>query len=344
MYQRFMGNNLLTDPAMLAVSSAAAGVLGAAVAEVLGGGTCNAGGEYSGELAIEQFMVEVDTAGDVGTATYRWKGGGAATWEASKVATSASLATLRDGVGVRFGGSGLLAGDRWLIEARRPHGKGALLRKEPEDQWWATGCTLETITADLGQAELVTAVILDGHNLSEAATATLKADDGPDWEAPAFSQVLTVTWPHLVVFLSQTYRYWRLELADPGNAEGVIKASHFYLGQYLELSRRMMQGATETRGTARSEQEVDGVLVGGAAGPLADSWQMQFSRLTASDQAALEALFDGLHDGQMAPLWFLPDSGAPSGLLYGWLGGSLSMQHSNPGRRAVSLTFREYAR
>lgn len=344
MYQRFMANNLLTDPAMLAVSSAAVGVLGAAVAEVLGGGTCNAGGEYTGELAVEQFVVEVDAAGDVGVATYRWKGGGASTWEATKVATSTALVTLRDGVGVRFGGAGLLKGDRWLIEARRPNGKGALLRKAPEDQWWAAGCTLETITGDLGQAEQVTAVILDGHNLSAAATATLKADDGPDWEAPAFSQALTVTSPHLVYFFNQTYRYWRLELADPGNAEGILKASHFYLGRYLELSRRMMQGATEARSTARSEQAVDGVLVGGAAGPLADSWQMQYSRLTAEDQTALKALFDSLHDGQMVPLWFLPDSGDLSGLLYGFLGNSLSIEHSNPGRRAVQLTFREYAR
>lgn len=184
-YPRFFSQNLITDPAMLTVSSARLGERGAAVAEVLGSGTCYAQGDYSGDLAVEQFVMEIDTVGDVGVATFRWKGGATSIWEANKVATSDSLITLRDGISVRFGGSGFLAGDRWLIEARRTYGRASLLDVDPARVWRATGCTLETIAADLGAPTQVAAMILARQNLSEGASATLQATDLPDLDSPA---------------------------------------------------------------------------------------------------------------------------------------------------------------
>ncbi|MBU4278171.1 MAG: hypothetical protein KKC30_15630 [Proteobacteria bacterium] len=185
-YPRFFSQNLLTAPAMLTVSSARLGARGAAVAEVLGSGTCYAQGEYSGDLAVEQFVVEVDTAGDLGVATFRWKGGATSIWEANKVATSDSLITLRDGISVRFGGSGFLAGDRWLIEARRTYGRASLLDVDPARVWRATGCILETIAADLGVPTQVATMILARHNLSETATAYLRAAARGDGAALAY--------------------------------------------------------------------------------------------------------------------------------------------------------------
>lgn len=186
-YPRFFSQNLLTDPAMLTVSSARLGERGAAVAEVLGAGTCYAQGDYSGDLAVEQFVVEVDIAGDLGVATFRWKGGATSIWEANKVATSDSLITLRDGISVRFGGSGFLTGDRWLIEARRTYGRASLLDVDPARVWRATGCTLETTAGDFGVSTRVAAMILARHNLSETATAYLRAAARGDGAALAYN-------------------------------------------------------------------------------------------------------------------------------------------------------------
>ncbi len=593
-YPRFFSQNLLTDPAMLTVSSARLGERGAAVAEVLGSGTCYAQGEYSGDLAVEQFVVEIDTAGDLAAATFRWKGGATAIWEANKVATSDSLISLRDGISVRFGGSGFLAGDRWLIEARRTYGRASLLDVDPARVWRATGCTLENIEADLGVPTQVAAMILARHNLTSGATATLEGTDTPnlddpaapsdydetngavavcladggafvmpddgsgadlspfanthiiklvdsagkvawgylssagtgetlgselvtngdfasdisgwtlnagagggsitwdagtlkflqgagsvvmyarqdsvaaeanklyralfsitaqlgvtytkiyigksggpsdyyyespyggvrditrmvcaegqirmqlndaqgagyysnwdnislkqvtappatgcwvvsslgggtrdwasvdagfdpndiagydlylasamtgDWAGPPYEQALDVSLPNLALFLDQTYHYWRLFLADPDNPAGYIQAAGLYLGSYTQLSRRMLQGAKDTLGVSRTDQRVDGALRPSPVGPAVNSYSFSLSKLTADDRATLRAMFLRLNNGQSAPLWFLPDSDDPEGLLYGFLGSSLGFQLSNPARHAVSLEFEEF--
>jgi hypothetical protein len=730
---RFIADNLLTDPAMLTVSSARAGERGAATPEVLGGGSCYAQGDYTGDLAIEQFVVEIDsvTAGNgVGQATFRWKGGPTATWEANGVATSGSLIALRDGISVRFGGSGFIKGDRWLIEARRTFGRASLLDPDPDMEWRATGCAGEWVRADLGVPAQVAAMILGHHNLSAGASAVLKAsgiahepiwsfdpaggelvdslgnpgvnaratgrtyidggvlkyaepgescfedgklsiqpaatnllpysDDldnasawsavnaavtaegglfrltnnstfdyhyltpntktvgesttntmsvdakagtagvliiseaagswnrvrfnlnsgviesednatgkivaladgwyrcsatfttpvgqpyvvwwlevalqgngygsyvgsgeyiylrrpqlevGPvptayipttaapasrdadaisfpmpsavaaalgaagsvaaewtpgfdwdempavayhsvvscadaalsllsirkdasyfrivtydgaylvekyaspaygnaydlaarwgsssqyqvgygsswgtantfdgayaagskinfgygvtlpfhlgrvkifdqwldgapqalmdPWDYPAYSQALSITRPHLVLFLDQTHRFWRLELADPDNPDGYLRASLFYLGGFTQLSRGMLQGADDTLRAAANKQEVAGGLVGGTVGEVGDARSFAFNRLLSDDRDALRSLYRRLHEQQMIPLWFLPDAEDPAGLLYGFLEGALSFKLSNPGRYAVRLGFREWVR
>lgn len=592
-FPRFFSQHLLTDPAMISVSSARLGERGAAVAEVLGSGTCYAQGEYSGDLAVEQFVAEIDTAGDLAVATFRWKGGATSIWEANKVATSDSLISLRDGISVRFGGSGFLAGDRWLIEARRTYGRASLLDVDPARVWRATGCVLENIEVDLGVPTQVAALILARQNLSEGASATLQATDLPDldnpatpseydesngavavcladgeafvmpdfgsgadlspfanthvikvvdsagkvawgylhsagtgetqgaelvtngdfasdisgwalnagagggaitwdagtlkflqggtsvtmratqdvipstanklykimvsvvaqsggsytkiyigksggpyayyyeddggvrdvtrlvcpegetglrladaqgagyysnwdnvslkqitappatgcwvvstpegetrdwasvdagfnpndiagydlylasaltgdWASPPYEQALDASLPDLICFLDEAYHYWRLVLADPDNPAGYIQAAGLYLGSYTQLSRRMLQGAKDTLGVSRSDQRVDGALRPSPVGPAVNSYSFSLSKLTTADRATLRAMFLRLNDGQSTPLWFLPDSDDPEGLLYGFLGSSQAFQLSNPARHAVSLEFEEF--
>ena len=43
-------------------------------------------------------------------------------------------------------------------------------------------------------------------------------------------------------FLDQTYRFWRLELADPDNPEGVLRASLIYLGDAFQPQRTFRAG------------------------------------------------------------------------------------------------------
>lgn len=78
---------------------------------------------YSG-VYHKLFVVEIQTGGDIETATWRFSDDGGATWEESDIETSAEwyAPTNGDGLEVRFfrrGSSGTLtSGDKWTIEAR----------------------------------------------------------------------------------------------------------------------------------------------------------------------------------------------------------------------------------
>ena len=47
--------------------------------------------------------------------------------------------------------------------------------------------------------------------------------------------------PHLVCFMDQTYRHWRLRLQDPDNPAGALTAGLLYLGPYFQPSRTFKQ-------------------------------------------------------------------------------------------------------
>ena len=78
---------------------------------------------YSGEYH-KLFIVEIQTGGDLGTATWRLSADGGGTWEESDIVTSDEwhYPTNGLGLGVRYyrpGSSGTLTtGDKWAIEAR----------------------------------------------------------------------------------------------------------------------------------------------------------------------------------------------------------------------------------
>jgi hypothetical protein len=67
----------------------------------LGGGSAKSSGAYTGTV-YERFDIFIDTAGAVGTATFRWSTDGGVTFRATGVKTSASPVTLADGVTVSF--------------------------------------------------------------------------------------------------------------------------------------------------------------------------------------------------------------------------------------------------
>lgn len=70
------------------------------------------------------FVVEIQTGGDIGTATWRFSDDGGATWEESDIDSSSEWYAPTNGHGleIRFyrpGSSGVLTtGDKWVIEAR----------------------------------------------------------------------------------------------------------------------------------------------------------------------------------------------------------------------------------
>lgn len=83
-----------------------------------GDGSCQSSGVYTGEVNRD-MVVEVDSAGPVGTATFRWSSTGGATWDMSGVNTSTQPVELVEGIYVSFSGQNLVVGDRWRFPAER---------------------------------------------------------------------------------------------------------------------------------------------------------------------------------------------------------------------------------
>jgi hypothetical protein len=80
-----------------------------------------------------------------------------------------------------------------------------------------------TIVIDLGSAESITAIAY----LNTTDAITIEANSSDSWGAPAFSQTLTSE----VTFVSQTYRYWRINTGQTASRLG-----YFYLGSYINVS------------------------------------------------------------------------------------------------------------
>jgi len=115
--------------------------------------------------------------------------------------------------------------------------------------WRTTGDTSEWWKVDLGSATSITAFGIFNHNFTSAATVTLQANATDSWGGPSYSQALTiatdsdsVVLPRLVFFLSESYRWWRITVADAANPDGYIQVGRFAGGAYWEPTRTVTDG------------------------------------------------------------------------------------------------------
>lgn len=128
---------------------------------------------------------------------------------------------------------------------------GYLQDRPPEKKWRATGCTAEYITFDFGQDVACNALALVGHNLSADATLRLRlaASAANVTAAPAKDSGVVSAWPSsgkhtdedwpeefslVRVTKSTGYRYGRLDIADPTNADGYVQAGRLMAGAALQ--------------------------------------------------------------------------------------------------------------
>lgn len=349
---RFMHQNLIKGPDKLAVSSALPGAVGMPSPRATGSAVAYAGGQHTA-CRDQAFLLEIDSiaAGtDVGQATFRWKRGQMAAWEATGVVTSASMIPLADGVNVKWvsgiGGDFIMA-DAWTIICTANEGAVRLLDGDRDTMWQATGCTLEYLEADLGSPVHVTSLILADHNLSGSAQIRLLADDAACWEEPAISIAVGLTWPHLVVFFNHTNRYFRLEISDPANEDGSIKAAMLHLGPHFSPSRNYGARHGRTLAAGRQINVTDAGKVAGSAKALGYGFELPFSGLSDADAVGFEAMFKEVHDttaGRLRPLFFTPLESDPASTRYCLPGADLSLTGQHLGRWSARLILEEVVR
>lgn len=355
---RFLYPNHIPGPQAVSLSSARAGLVGMPAPRAAGSALAYAAGEHTGPLD-QVFLVEIDSvqAGhQVGQATFRWRRADSESWEAGGVPTSESFVALADGVHIKWvsgggGGDDLALGDSWSILAARSAGAVALLDRDRDSQWYATACAGQWLEVDLAEPRRVRAVVLADHNLSDTARVRLLAGDSPDWSAPACSLELEITRPHLVAFLDQSRRYWRLELNDPNNPEGLLRASQLFLGDYFEPSRGFRRGYTRGLVAGRALTATDTGKLAGSARSLGQRWRLAFALLNARDLAGFQEMYRQVHDaeqGRLEPIFFTPFPQQPADTLYCLPGAELSWRHlhqgGDGGRFALEMTLEEMLR
>lgn len=180
MSHRFMYQNRLSSSVTITPRSMAQGVVGGAVPRVANGsGGVIFTGPYTGD-GQRVYTVEIDLAGEVGVATFKWRttDTAAGSWEASGVLTSLTDVTLSAGVKARFtagAGTDFPLGDRWEATASNRFGKRFLYDLDP-NQRFRTGTPgdPETIAFGLLTAQEVKAAVLHLHNISSGATVKLQ--------------------------------------------------------------------------------------------------------------------------------------------------------------------------
>lgn len=351
---RWLYDNFITDAGMLTLSSAQTGQVGRVVPQALGGAQLSAQGQYTGDddckYEIKIDSVEAGTA--IGQATFCWRASQDETWRGQKLPTSSALQELEHGVCVKWSssqGEDFVKGDRWTFLAMRLRGRASLAADDPDRQWRSQGSALESITVDLGQPRQVQALVLGHHNLSPQASVSILANDQDQWSAPAFTLVPNLTSPHLVCFPEMGYRYWRLELSDPANPDGYLRAAQLFLGRYLEPAVNFIYGSERSTNYNRRESSSAGNLLGACQAGQAESLRLAYRNLDSGGVQALRGLLGSVHGasgGRVRPVWLCPDIDDHGDVLFGLPSSDLRRRLTRPGPQGyeVTLSFSEIAR
>ena len=350
---RFVYHNLITEADMLAVSSAQEGTTGMGAKAGAGSAAAYFQGSYTGD-DDDKYLVEIDsvTAGnEVGQATYRWKRESSGTWQASGVTTSANWQDLDNGLQVRFvsgTGDDFLLGDGFSCLAIRDFGRARLLDGDRDTVWRSAGVGSEHVFVDLGTADRVTALCLPDHNLSQSATLTLKADAiGADWNTPDWSSTVTRRQGIITHFLDQTFRYWRLELADSSNTDGYLEASGLFLGTYFEPARQFGGKYVRETVAGRKGLKSDAQVLRTFTEGQVERWRISFARLPASDVDGLLEWWQHVHDRhnrRVRPFFFVPWPDDPDETIYCLPTDVISRRHVIHDRFDVKFVIEEVAR
>lgn len=232
---RFLYENFITAASMLTPSTQNPGQLSGVVKAGTGVATLILTGDFSGVIdAIYTIEIDSVSAGtSVGEATFKWKRDYDATWQATGVLTRTTpVIVIAGDVELSFIGGyqdDFALGDTFTFRASATYGKERLIDRNRNTYWQADG-TSANIVIDLGSAQAVTAFILQDHNLT---AVTLEANSADSWGAPAYSYVFSTITDPLVLYLSQTYRYWRVVCTSTSDCE----IANLYLGDYAQLSK-----------------------------------------------------------------------------------------------------------
>lgn len=174
--------------------------------------------------------------------------------------------------------------------------------------------TKESVVFDLGSTENITSVALlwpkeDGIRLSSSAVVTVEANATNNWASPAVSQTLTIdnTYEIATYFWNtdQSYRYWRVSLEDPANANLFVDLGVVVLGKSIDIQEPEngftfgLTDQSKTQRTPFGHEYTD-------AYPMVSSIEFSYSLMEYGDIQTLENAFRT--NGNQTPVFVTFDS------------------------------------
>lgn len=298
---RFMATNLITSHSVLVPSSQATGVASKAQKAGSGSGTMAVSGTYSNAQNLD-YVIEIETTGEIGTATFKWSDDGGATWDATGVATSTSPVSLNNGLSVAWtqgDGNDVVDGDIWRFKGFLPYHRMYLLDRERDTEWRSASVgSAVTLDVDLGSAMAPQALALLDHNLTSAATIRIQGSSLSNYSVLSVNELIPWRTGALLYYLTNAspYRYWRLSITDTANPAGYLRASEWFLGLYADL--RMTYELGDAQGKMRvgkREQMLSGKYYG-QLNAVVRTFDLTWERVEVEDRTTLFAVFDALHD------------------------------------------------
>lgn len=94
------------------------------------------------------------------------------------------------------------------------------------------GTSSGNIIIDLGEEKNISCFVLGGTNLKTGDTITLEANASDGWTTPAYSQTIPFYKKNQLLFLDETFRYWRVSMSSTVD---MVKIGHIFIGQFIQL-------------------------------------------------------------------------------------------------------------
>lgn len=357
---RFLHNNLIeADGVAITASSTATAQISGIQKNGTGSGSIVPEGTYTG-TSETTYIILIDGAGDVGTATFAWSDDNGTTFGGDHILTSLVAIALSDGITVRFTigtGTDFVLGDRFDYKIVLLWGASRLIDRDRNTEFRTANVVgAKTWTFDLGSAQAVQALVIQDHNFTnEPPTITLAADaDPPNWGAPTFGPV-AVPWANakILYYLTQTFQWWRLSVTNAANTDGYLRMSSIFLGPYSELSNNFQYGIQRGKDPLMDGSLADLHPAVSVLG-LPDTAQISFGVISDTDRDTIvETIYPGLYNAstrRVLPMWINWDSAdLADESLYYWDGPAISKGRSwdsgaNGPLYDISLRFREAMR
>jgi hypothetical protein len=312
-----MAVNLIVDTdAGITATSQATGATSKPQKEGSGAAGAFLSGTFNGTNNLD-YYIEIESTGEIGTATFKWSDDGGATFDATGVGTSTSPVTLNNGVQIFWtqgAGDDVVAGDNWRFKAYLPYHRNKLLDRDRDTEWRSSSAAGQTLTFDLGAAQTPRALVLLDHNLQAGASVRLQGASDSGFASIVADYAVPYQSGSILYFLGDplaSAQYWRVQLSDPSNPDGYLRLSEVFLGDYTRLSRTFSLG--DLRGKLRMGQRSQ-MLSGkyyGAVNAVVHAFDLSWVRLSQTDRDLLVDVFDALNDlenRQVLPVFFSPMS------------------------------------
>lgn len=175
-------------------------------------------------------------------------------------------------------------------------------------RWRSTGDTSEWLQVDFGSTQTWDSVIIWDGNFSTSATITFQGSaNGSSWTTiVATIEVTTEGQLVLVAGAEQSWRYIRINIADPSNADGYIEVGRLFVGVYMETEHHHdYNWWTETVDLSVGKRTPNGVRHV-IVRPTFERLFLAFERFSPTMRASFRSMFQTA--GTWMPIWVVFDA------------------------------------